>query len=55
MEYLKGVREEFGKITWPTQKTTLYFTIAVVCISLFFAAYLGILDYLFSMFTNSLI
>lgn len=47
-EYFKEVYAESKHITWPTRNQTLYFTIAVLAISVFVAYYLGALDFLFS-------
>jgi len=47
-EYFKEVYAESKHITWPTRKQTLFFTIAVLVISLFVAYYLGLLDFIFS-------
>ncbi len=43
-QYLHEVRAEFDKITWPNRKETVSMTIAVMVISVFFAAYLGLVD-----------
>lgn len=55
IEYLKDVNAETKNIKWPTRKVTMYFTIGVLVISLFFAAYLGLLDYVFTQITNRFI
>ena len=44
MNYLKGVAREFKNIQWPSQKTTVYFTIGVIVVSLIFALYILGLD-----------
>lgn len=48
INYIKEVIEEGKKVTWPTRKQTIYFTIAVLVISVFVAYYLGLFDYLFA-------
>lgn len=48
IEYIKEVIEESKKVTWPTRKQTIFFTIAVLAISIIIAYYLGLLDFLFS-------
>ena len=45
IRYLKEVRVEFDKITWATKKETIGITVAVLAITFFFAAYLGIVDF----------
>ncbi len=47
-EFIKEVLAEAKNITWPTRKQAMYFTIAVLAISMFVAYYLGLLDFLFS-------
>ncbi len=47
-EFIKEVIAEAKHVTWPTRKQTLYFTIAVLAISVFIAYYLGLFDFLFS-------
>ncbi len=48
INYIKEVVAEGKKVTWPTRKQTIYFTIAVLIISAFVAYYLGLFDYLFA-------
>jgi preprotein translocase subunit SecE len=48
IEYLKEVRAEAKNVNWPTRKQTLYFTFAVLIVSILIAYYLGLFDYLFS-------
>lgn len=55
IQYLKDVNAETKNIKWPTKKTTMYFTIGVLAISLFFAIYLGLLDYVFTQITSRFI
>ncbi len=45
--YLKETRSEMKKVNWPTRTETIRFTIIVIVVSLFVAAFLGGLDYLF--------
>ncbi len=47
-EFFKEVMVEAKHITWPTRKQTIYFTVAVLAISILVAYYLGLLDFLFS-------
>jgi len=48
IDYIKEVIEEAKKVTWPTRKQTIFFTVAVLAISVIIAYYLGLLDFLFS-------
>ena len=47
IEYIKEVRAEMKNVTWPTRDQAIFFTIAVVVISVAIAYYLGLFDYLF--------
>ncbi len=47
-QYFQDVRAEFDKITWANKKETTSMTIAVLAISIFFAAYLGLVDMVLS-------
>jgi preprotein translocase subunit SecE len=47
-QFIKEVRAEFDKITWPSRKDTQALTIAVLSITLFFSFYLGLVDILLS-------
>lgn len=48
IQFLKEVVAESKHVTWPTRKQTMYFTVAVLAISVLVAYYLGALDFLFS-------
>jgi preprotein translocase SecE subunit len=47
--YIKEVRAEMAFVKWPSQKQTIFFTIAVLVVSLAIAYYLGLFDKLFAM------
>lgn len=47
IDYIKEVIEEAKHVTWPTRKQTIFFTIAVLAVSVLIAYYLGLLDFLF--------
>ena len=46
--YIKESRQEFQRVNWPTRKETFRLTLTVIAISLVFAAFLGILDMVFT-------
>ena len=54
-QYLREVRAEFDKITWPSRKETISMTIAVLAISVFFAVYLGLVDMSLSKLVGTII
>jgi preprotein translocase subunit SecE len=45
MDFLKKVKVELKKVSWPDKKTVKSSTIAVVIVSLFFGVYIGVVDY----------
>ena len=53
--YAKGVAEEARKVTWPSQKTTVRYSILVVAVSLSVAVLFGVLDFLFNLGLEGLI
>jgi len=46
--YLKDSVTELKKVTWPTRKETVNYTILVISVSLAIAFFLGALDFVFS-------
>lgn len=46
--YFKHAGDELKKVAWPSRAETVQKTILVVIISLAIAAYLGLLDYIFT-------
>ena len=47
-DYLVGAYAEMKKVTWPTKKQTINYSIAVAVLSLGMAIFFGVLDYGFS-------
>ncbi len=47
--YIKDSYAEMKKVTWPTREETTKLTIVVILISISVAAFLGLLDYIFSL------
>jgi len=45
MQFLKEVRVELAKVSWPTRNQTILYTLVVIGISLFMAVFLGLLDF----------
>jgi len=48
IDFLKEVRIELKRVTWPTRQQTIKYTLIVIGLSLAVAAFLGGLDFLFS-------
>ena len=46
--YLKGSREELGKVDWPNRETTINHTVMVIVVSVLVAVFLGGIDFLLS-------
>ncbi len=45
-QFLKEVRQEVRKVTWPTRAETIRYSVMVVAASLIVAMYLGGVDYI---------
>lgn len=48
VQYFKETRAELRKVTWPTRQEALNLTGIVLAVTVFMAALLGLLDFLFS-------
>jgi len=55
INFLKEVKEEMGKVNWPTKREVFKNTLIVIGISVVLAAFLGGLDFLFTNLLNKLI
>lgn len=55
INFLKDVKMELTRVTWPTRAETVKFTLVVLGMSLFLAAFLGGLDFLFTLVLNRLL
>jgi preprotein translocase subunit SecE len=53
--YIAESRAELTKVNWPNRQTTVQLTILVIVFSLVLAAFIGGLDYLFSIGLQRLI
>jgi preprotein translocase subunit SecE len=47
--FLKEVRLEMKKVNWPTKRETLNYTLIVIVASFAVAAFLGLLDFIFTL------
>lgn len=55
IDYLKDTRGELKHVSWPTQRQTIAFTLLVIAISIFFAFFLGLFDFIFTTLLDILI
>jgi len=53
--YLKGVRSEWGKITWPERNQIFYETLVVLGVVIIFTVIVLVLDLVFKNFVFSLL
>ncbi|UKL14458.1 preprotein translocase subunit SecE [Dissulfurimicrobium hydrothermale] len=53
--FLRDVKTEFDKVNWSNKKETVSMAMAVLAISIFFAAYLGVVDLILSKLVRFLI
>jgi preprotein translocase subunit SecE len=54
-QFLKEVRQEVRKVTWPKREETFRYALMVIVASLIVAAYLGGVDYVVSKIMEMLI
>ena len=54
-EFLKDVKTELGRVSWPTKKQTAQYTVVVILMSLAIAAFLTAWDSIFGFILNKLI
>ena len=52
LTFLKEVRIELAKVSWPTNKQIVLYTLIVIGVSLFFAVILGVLDIFYEFLVN---
>ncbi|MBT4857122.1 preprotein translocase subunit SecE [Candidatus Uhrbacteria bacterium] len=55
LSYLRESKEELNKVTWPTQKETVRYSIIVIVASLAIAVYFGVIDYLLNLGLEALL
>lgn len=53
--YLKEVRIELKKVTWPTREETTRYTLVVIVVSIALAVFLGGLDVVFQWVLNTFV
>ena len=49
VRYVREAREELNKVTWPSQKETVKYSLIVIAISLFVAAFFAGADWIFDL------
>lgn len=49
INYIVESKKELKKVTWPSKKETINYSILVISISLAVAAFMGAIDYIFSL------
>ena len=45
--WFKGVRSELRKVTWPTRKELINYTLIVIAMTLILAVFIGLFDFFF--------
>lgn len=53
--FLKEVREELAKVTWPSREQTIRYTILVILVAVVVGLFLGALDYVLTAVTAFLL
>lgn len=54
-KFLREVKDEMAKVTWPTRSETAKLTTVVVIVSIAIGAFIGGLDYILTIVTEALI
>lgn len=54
-KFLQEAYAEMKKVSWPTRKQTIQYTMLVVVISISVAVFLGALDYLFGSIIRNIV
>ena len=54
-QFLKEVRSELSKVSWPTRSEIVRYTAIVIALTLAIAVFLGLLDFLFEWILNKFI
>lgn len=49
LNFLREVKGEMKHVNWPTKKQTTTYSLLVIVVSLFVAAYVGVFDHLFTL------
>lgn len=52
LDFLKEVREELSKVTWPIREQTIRYTVLVIVVAVVVGLVLGGLDYILTLFTS---
>lgn len=55
ISFLKEVKEELAKVTWPTREQTIRYTVLVIIVAVAVGLFLGGLDYILTTITAFLI
>ena len=55
ISFLKDVKIELSKVSWPTREQTIQYTLVVLGLSLFVAIFLGAWDFIFQFGLNRFI
>lgn len=53
--FLKGVKEELLKVTWPSREQTIRYTILIIIVAIAVGLFLGGLDYILTALTAFLL
>ncbi|MFH1089445.1 MAG: preprotein translocase subunit SecE [Candidatus Uhrbacteria bacterium] len=55
IKYLKEAKEELGKVTWPSKKDTIRYSVIVVCVTAGMAIFFTILDWALTLGLDKLV
>jgi len=55
INFLREVKEELGKVSWPSREQTIRYTVLVILVAVVVGLFLGVLDYLLTLITTFLL
>lgn len=55
INFLKDVKIELSKVSWPTREQTIQYTLVVLGLSLLIAVFLGIWDWILQFLLNNFV
>ena len=55
INYFREAKEELKKVTWPSQKETIRYSLVVIAVSIAAAAYFALADFIFGLGLDALL
>lgn len=55
INFFKEVKEELGKVAWPTREQTIRYTVLVIIVAIAVGIFLGGLDYVLTLIQSTIV